>query len=97
MRRRHWPVPDQGRWLASVITGHMNYFAVPGNRQAVSSSGTRQPALAARAQAPQPETPAALGPDEPPGETLAAPGPHAAPLIIQPRSLPRADSASVED
>ena len=35
MRRRHDPVPDQGRWLASVITGHMNYYAVPGNGKAV--------------------------------------------------------------
>jgi RNA-directed DNA polymerase len=36
MRRRHLPVPVQGRWLASVITGHQNYYAVPGNHQAVS-------------------------------------------------------------
>jgi RNA-directed DNA polymerase len=35
MRRRHDPVPDQGRWLASVITGHMNYYAVPGNGKAI--------------------------------------------------------------
>jgi hypothetical protein len=27
--------PEQGRWLASVITGHQNYYAVPGNYQAV--------------------------------------------------------------
>lgn len=36
MRRRHLPVPEQGRWLARVISGHQNYYAVPGNRQAVS-------------------------------------------------------------
>ena len=35
MRRRHDPVPDQGRWLASVITGHKEYYAVPGNAKAV--------------------------------------------------------------
>ena len=41
------------------------------------------PALAPRAQAPQPEEPAPLGQDEPPGETLAAQNPHHA-------SVPRA-------
>ncbi len=34
-RRRHWPVPDQGRWLASVVRGHTAYYAVPANYQAV--------------------------------------------------------------
>jgi RNA-directed DNA polymerase len=34
-RRRHDAVPDQGRWLASVINGHMNYYAVPGNGNAI--------------------------------------------------------------
>src|SRR5262249_61031729 len=36
-RRRHTPIPDQGRWLASVLRGHMAYYAVPGNTDAVSS------------------------------------------------------------
>jgi RNA-directed DNA polymerase len=36
MQRRHLPIPEQGKWLASVITGHQNYYAVPGNYQAVS-------------------------------------------------------------
>jgi RNA-directed DNA polymerase len=35
MRRRHLPVPEQGRWLASVVTGHQAYYAVPGNYDAV--------------------------------------------------------------
>jgi RNA-directed DNA polymerase len=35
MSRRHLPVPEQGRWLASVITGHQGYYGVPGNFQAV--------------------------------------------------------------
>ena len=35
LRRRHDPVPGQGIWLASVINGHMNYYAVPGNGKAV--------------------------------------------------------------
>ena len=29
--RRHQPIPEQGRWLASVLRGHYNYYAVPGN------------------------------------------------------------------
>jgi len=31
MRRRHLPIPEQGRWLASVVRGHLAYYAVPGN------------------------------------------------------------------
>jgi hypothetical protein len=34
-RRMHQPVPVQGRWLASVVRGHMAYYAVPGNARAV--------------------------------------------------------------
>jgi RNA-directed DNA polymerase len=34
MRRRHLPIPEQGRWLASVIAGHQRYYAVPGNYDA---------------------------------------------------------------
>src|SRR5487761_2620090 len=37
MRRRHLPVPEQGRWLASVTTGHSRYYAVPGNSQAADA------------------------------------------------------------
>src|SRR6266545_7771940 len=29
--RRHHPVPEQGRWLGSVVRGHRAYYAVPGN------------------------------------------------------------------
>ncbi len=27
MRRRHLPIPEQGRWLASVVRGHLAYYA----------------------------------------------------------------------
>jgi group II intron reverse transcriptase/maturase len=37
MKRRHLPVPEQGRWLASVIRGHEAYYAVPGNAEAVGA------------------------------------------------------------
>jgi hypothetical protein len=36
-RRRHWPVPEQGRWLASVLRGHFNYYAVPGNIDSITA------------------------------------------------------------
>ena len=31
MRRRHEPIPVQGRWLGRVVRGYFNYYAVPGN------------------------------------------------------------------
>ena len=34
-RRRHHAIPDQGRWLGSVVKGHMAYYAVPGNADAM--------------------------------------------------------------
>jgi len=33
-RGRHRPIPEQGRWLASVVRGHLVYYAVPGNLKA---------------------------------------------------------------
>ena len=30
-RRMHHPIPEQGRWLARVLQGHYNYYAVPDN------------------------------------------------------------------
>jgi RNA-directed DNA polymerase len=41
MRRRHLPIPDQGRWLASVIRGHCNYYAVPSNSDAIIAFRTQ--------------------------------------------------------
>jgi len=34
-RRMHLPIPEQARWLASVVRGHYDYYAVPGNSQAL--------------------------------------------------------------
>lgn len=34
-RDRHLPIPEQGRWLASVLRGHFVYYAVPGNSRAI--------------------------------------------------------------
>jgi RNA-directed DNA polymerase len=36
-QRRHLPIPEQGRWLASVLRGHLAYYAVPGNSRAVQA------------------------------------------------------------
>jgi len=30
-QRMHDPVPQTGRWLQSIVRGHFNYYAVPGN------------------------------------------------------------------
>jgi group II intron reverse transcriptase/maturase len=34
-RRMHHPIPEQGRWLARVLQGHYNYYAVPDNSEAL--------------------------------------------------------------
>jgi RNA-directed DNA polymerase len=34
-RRWHQPIPEQGKWLASVVRGHLAYYAVPGNSHAI--------------------------------------------------------------
>jgi RNA-directed DNA polymerase len=36
-RRRHHSIPDQGRWLASVVRGHYAYYAVPGNSDSINA------------------------------------------------------------
>jgi RNA-directed DNA polymerase len=40
-RRRHQPIPVQGKWLQSVIQGHLAYYAVPGNTDAVAAFRTQ--------------------------------------------------------
>jgi group II intron reverse transcriptase/maturase len=34
-QRMHLPIPEQGRWLASVLGGHYRYYAVPDNSEAL--------------------------------------------------------------
>jgi RNA-directed DNA polymerase len=36
-RKQHLPIPEQGRWLGSVVRGHLAYYAVPGNIDAVAA------------------------------------------------------------
>ncbi|MDQ3973327.1 MAG: hypothetical protein M3276_03150 [Actinomycetota bacterium] len=33
------PIPDQGRWVASVVRGQLAYYAVPTNSDAVQTFG----------------------------------------------------------
>jgi RNA-directed DNA polymerase len=40
-RRRHHQIPAQGYWLASVVRGHLAYYAVPGNTDAVAAFRTQ--------------------------------------------------------
>jgi RNA-directed DNA polymerase len=40
-QRRYLPIPEQGRWLASVVRGHMAYYAVPGNTTTVNAFRTQ--------------------------------------------------------
>ena len=41
LRNRHRAVAEQGRWLRSVVLGHFNYYAVPGNRKALEAFRTQ--------------------------------------------------------
>jgi RNA-directed DNA polymerase len=36
-RRMHQPLPEQGKWLKSVVSGHLRYYGVPTNQKALSS------------------------------------------------------------
>jgi RNA-directed DNA polymerase len=39
-RRRQDPIPAQGRWLASVLRGHVAYYGVPNNARALNAFRT---------------------------------------------------------
>jgi group II intron reverse transcriptase/maturase len=36
-RRLHWPIPEQGKWLRQIVSGHFAYFAVPTNARALAA------------------------------------------------------------
>ena len=97
-RRRHQPIPKQGKWLRSVVTGHLAYYAVPGNTDAVAAFRTPgQSALVQGAAAPQPAHPTELEPDGPPDHEVAATRPRAAPLSRRAirRQNPRQEPSAV--
>ena len=79
-RRRHQPIPEQGRWLASVVRGHLAYYAVPGNSHAIRAfrdQATRQQ-LAHGAAAPQSAAPLELEPNASHRSPVAPARPHLA-------------------
>lgn len=41
MRRRHDPIPELGRWLAGVVRGYYNYYAIPGNISSLETFHTQ--------------------------------------------------------
>jgi RNA-directed DNA polymerase len=41
VKRMHDPVPEQGKWLRSVLNGHFNYYAVPGNKKSIDALRTQ--------------------------------------------------------
>ena len=39
-KRMHAPVAEQGKWLRSVLNGHFNFYAVPGNKKSLDAFRT---------------------------------------------------------
>ena len=35
-RRMHEPIPEMGKWLQAVVRGHIRYYGVPMNQQALA-------------------------------------------------------------
>ena len=55
-RRMHWPIPQQGAWLKSVLLGHYRYYAVPRN-ESLHSIPRRHHALLVSDAAPTQSAP----------------------------------------
>jgi group II intron reverse transcriptase/maturase len=36
-QRMHWPIPEMGKWLKQIVTGHFAYYAVPTNSRPLSA------------------------------------------------------------
>ncbi len=41
LKRRHQPIPEQGKWLASVVRGYFACHAVPTNSESISAFRTQ--------------------------------------------------------
>ena len=87
-RRMHQPIPDQGKWLWSVVRGYFNYHAVPTNASCTACvpPPCHRP-LAAHAAATQPEGSDHVGTDDAAGGRLASETDH--PPSLAERSLRR--------
>jgi len=40
LRRRHDPVPEQGKWVCSAVNGYFNYAAIPNNKESIDAFRT---------------------------------------------------------
>jgi hypothetical protein len=67
LRRRHQPIPEQGRWVGSVARVHLAYYAVPGNTEAVAAFGNQAMCHRFRALANALAAPGRGCTDSPPG------------------------------
>jgi hypothetical protein len=56
------PVRQTGQWLKSIVHGHFNYYAVPGNLDSLSVFRDRLIGQWANTSPPQPKTPDLLDP-----------------------------------
>ena len=36
-KRLHWPIPEVGKWLRSVLLGHYRYYGLPGNSRKLNA------------------------------------------------------------
>jgi hypothetical protein len=80
-RRMHLPIPEQGRWLESVVRGHCAYYAVPGNIAAVAAFRDQVTWLWYRSLRRRSQrTSLKLGAHAPPRCSMAPTGPHPASL-----------------
>ena len=72
-RRMHEPIPEVGKWLQAVVRGHIRYYGVPMNQNALCAlSVPSGAALASRVVAAQSERPRPLGPHAAPDHPLVA-------------------------
>jgi RNA-directed DNA polymerase len=53
-QRRHWPIPEQGQWLGSVVRGHRLLRGPRQHRRGVGVPQTGHAALGPVASAPEP-------------------------------------------
>ena len=99
-RRMHHPIPEQGRWLASVLLGHYQLLRrarqQPGALRSFRLTG--QAALAAGAPASQPARPPDLGADGAPRRSMATSARDHAPLARSPlrRQNPREEPSALD-
>ena len=79
--RMHDPLPQTGRWLQSVVQGHFNYYAVPGNLASLGAFRDRVLALWWRTlRRREPETPDLVDAYSCLGSALASSTEHASSL-----------------